>query len=81
MTLVIVALLALCAIAAFILARYYEPPPALTRGRIVRYVLAVAALALLGAVGLNDPLPVSVLYLPAAGALAMMVMVVVADAV
>ena len=72
MTIALLALFVFGTIAALILARYYEPPPRLTVGRTVRLVLCVVALGLLSAVGLRDPLPVSVVYPIAAGVAAAM---------
>ena len=77
MTVALIALFIAGAIVAFILARYYEPPPPLTVGRTARLVLAVAALLLLSVAGLRDPLPISVMYPVASGLLAVMLLGVV----
>ena len=66
----LIALFVFGTIAALILARYDEQP--LTVGRKVRLVLCVVALGLLSAVGLRDPLPVSVMYPIATGVAAVM---------
>ena len=77
MTLALIALFVFGSVVAFWLALVYQPPPPLTKSGLARFILCIAALALLSAVGLRGPLPVSVMYPIATCVLAVMLVGVV----